>query len=88
MMAAMSTPTGVLTLGTAQLGLDPYDNRAFIGRDPSASQLAFLDAGLSRRHAEVRPAGGPRPHFRIPKTEFRAMRATCRRNPLAAALSR
>lgn len=53
MMASMSTPTVVLTLGTAQLGLDPYDNRAFIGRDPSASQLAFLDAGLSRRHAEV-----------------------------------
>ncbi len=49
----MSNPAVVLQLGNAQVGLDLYNNRVFVGRDPTASQLAFLDAGLSRRHAEV-----------------------------------
>ena len=53
MMAGMSTPIVVVTLGNAQLGLDAHSNRVFVGRDPAASQLAFLDPGLSRRHAEV-----------------------------------
>ncbi len=50
---AMTTPTVVLQLGAAQVGLDAYNNRVFVGRDPAASQLAHLEAGLSRRHAEV-----------------------------------
>ena len=53
MMRVMSTPIVVVTLGTSQVGLDPLQNRVFVGRDPAASQLAFLDPGLSRRHAEL-----------------------------------
>jgi len=49
----MSNPAVVLQLGTARIGLDTYNNRIFAGRDPAASQLAFLDEKLSRRHAEV-----------------------------------
>jgi hypothetical protein len=49
----MSNPVVVLHLGTSQIGLDAYNNRVFVGRDPTASQLAFLDPGLSRRHAEL-----------------------------------
>lgn len=47
----MSTVT--LQLGTAQVRLDAARNRIFAGRDPTACPLAFLDPGLSRRHAEV-----------------------------------
>ncbi|MBZ0236229.1 MAG: FHA domain-containing protein [Deltaproteobacteria bacterium] len=49
----MSNPAVVLQLGASQVGLDLYNNRVFVGRDPTASQLAHLEAGLSRRHAEV-----------------------------------
>jgi hypothetical protein len=42
-----------LQLGTAQVRLDASRNRIFAGRDPTACPLAFLDPGLSRRHAEV-----------------------------------
>ena len=42
-----------LQLGTAQVRLDAARNRIFAGRDPTACPLAFLDPGLSRRHAEV-----------------------------------
>lgn len=49
----MSNPAVVLQLGTSRVGLDTYNNRVFVGRDPTASQLAFLDDKLSRRHAEV-----------------------------------
>lgn len=49
----MSNPAVVLQLGSARVGLDTYNNRVFVGRDPTASQLAHLEAGLSRRHAEV-----------------------------------
>lgn len=49
----MSNPAVVLQLGASQVGLDVYNNRVFVGRDPTASQLAHLEAGLSRRHAEV-----------------------------------
>lgn len=49
----MSNPAVVLQLGTSQVGLDTYNNRIFVGRDPTASQLAYLEAGLSRRHAEL-----------------------------------
>ncbi len=49
----MSNPAVVLQLGASQVGLDVYNNRVFVGRDPAASQLAHLEAGLSRRHAEV-----------------------------------
>jgi hypothetical protein len=42
-----------LQLGSAEARLDPMRNRIFAGRDPSACGLAFLDPGLSRRHAEV-----------------------------------
>jgi hypothetical protein len=54
----MSNPAVVLQLGTSRVGLDVYNNRIFVGRDPQASQLAFLDAQLSRRHAEVWLAQG------------------------------
>lgn len=53
MIGAMSMPTVVVTLGTSQVALDAQNNRIFVGRDPAASQLAFLNPGLSRRHAEV-----------------------------------
>lgn len=46
-------PSVVVTLGTSQVGLDATHNRIFVGRDPTASQLAFLDPMLSRRHAEL-----------------------------------
>ncbi len=43
----------VLKLGSSSITLDPSRPRVFAGRDPAACQLAFLDAGLSRRHAEI-----------------------------------
>ncbi len=49
----MNTPVVTLHLGGSHVGLDPYNNRVFVGRDPTASQLAYLEPGLSRRHAEV-----------------------------------
>src|SRR5262245_45366437 len=49
----MSNAAVVLQLGTSRVGLDTYNNRIFAGRDPAASQLAFLDEKLSRRHAEI-----------------------------------
>ena len=42
-----------LQLGTSSVRLDPVKSRIFAGRDPQACGLAFLDPGLSRRHAEV-----------------------------------
>jgi len=42
-----------LQLGTSTIKLDATKNRIFAGRDPSACALAFLDPGLSRRHAEI-----------------------------------
>jgi sporulation-control protein spo0M len=41
-----------LQLGNAQYKLEEH-GRIFAGRDPAACQLAFGDATLSRRHAEV-----------------------------------
>jgi hypothetical protein len=43
-----------LQLGASKARLDSVDQtRIFVGRDPQACQLAHMDAGLSRRHAEV-----------------------------------
>jgi hypothetical protein len=43
-----------LQLGASTARLDSADQtRIFLGRDPQACQLAHMDAGLSRRHAEV-----------------------------------
>jgi hypothetical protein len=42
-----------LQLGSSQIRLDQMKSRIFAGRDPQACGLAFLDPGLSRRHAEV-----------------------------------
>jgi len=43
-----------LQLGNSSFKLDPVQkNRVFAGRDPTACGLAFLDPGLSRRHAEI-----------------------------------
>jgi hypothetical protein len=42
-----------LQLGTSQVRIDHQRPRILAGRDPSACGLAFLDPGLSRRHAEV-----------------------------------
>ncbi len=42
-----------LQLGNSSFKLDSVKNRVFAGRDPSACGLAFLDPGLSRRHAEI-----------------------------------
>ena len=50
---SMSTPVVILQLGASRVGLDAYNNRVFVGRDPTAAQLAHLEPGLSRRHAEV-----------------------------------
>jgi FHA domain-containing protein len=47
-----------LQLGTAQLELQGPNARVFVGRDPSACQLAFGDPTLSRRHAEIWLANG------------------------------
>ncbi|HEY4181689.1 MAG TPA: FHA domain-containing protein [Kofleriaceae bacterium] len=41
-----------LQLGNAQYKLEEH-GRVFAGRDPAACQLAFGDATLSRRHAEI-----------------------------------
>jgi len=42
-----------LQLGTASIRLEATKPRVFAGRDPTTCGLAFLDAGLSRRHAEI-----------------------------------
>ncbi len=42
-----------LQLGNAEMRLEGLTARVFAGRDPAACQLAFGDATLSRRHAEV-----------------------------------
>jgi hypothetical protein len=42
-----------LQLGSSTITLNTAKPRVFAGRDPTACGLAFLDAGLSRRHAEV-----------------------------------
>ena len=43
----------VLRLGTSSVALDPSHPRVYAGRDNSACGLAYLDGGLSRRHAEI-----------------------------------
>jgi hypothetical protein len=45
--------TVVLKLGNSSIALDASRPRVFAGRDPSACQLAYLDGGLSRRHADI-----------------------------------
>ncbi len=42
-----------LQLGSASLALEGASTRVVAGRDPAACQLAFMDATLSRRHAEI-----------------------------------
>lgn len=42
-----------LQLGAATVNLEGVSARVFAGRDPTACQLAHLDATLSRRHAEI-----------------------------------
>ena len=42
-----------LQLGTAETRLEGLTARVYAGRDPATCQLAFGDATLSRRHAEV-----------------------------------
>lgn len=43
----------VLRLGTSSVSLDAAHPRVYAGRDNAACGLAFLDPGLSRRHAEI-----------------------------------
>ena len=43
----------ILRLGNASVSLDEAHPRVYAGRDNAACGLAFLDAGLSRRHAEI-----------------------------------
>jgi FHA domain/SpoOM protein len=43
----------VLRLGTSAVSLDPSHPRVYAGRDNASCGLAYLDPGLSRRHAEI-----------------------------------
>ena len=43
----------ILRLGSAAVSLDDAHPRVFAGRDNAACGLALMDAGLSRRHAEI-----------------------------------
>jgi hypothetical protein len=43
----------ILRLGTSAVSLDEAHPRVFAGRDNAACGLAYLDGGLSRRHAEI-----------------------------------
>jgi hypothetical protein len=42
-----------LQLGSSSIRLEANKPRTFAGRDPQACALAYMDAALSRRHAEV-----------------------------------